>query len=102
MQKVTKQKQISLASMCFFSLYKPDMITELQLKHSQNIVYYNRAESKGVITLGVNPTDFQPKEIIPKAARNHNKCSISLKCDFSNNLVGTQHQYGKNILSKLL
>lgn len=45
------------------SKYKPDMVPELQLKHLENIVHYSRSKSNGVITLEVNHTDFQLKEM---------------------------------------
>lgn len=47
------------------SKYKPDKVPELQLKHLENIVHYSRSKSNGVITLEVNHTDFQLKEMNP-------------------------------------
>lgn len=41
------------------------MIPELQLKHLENILYYNRSNPEEVITLEVNHNDFQLKEINP-------------------------------------
>lgn len=78
------------------------MIPELQPKHLENIVYYNRSKPKGAITLEVNQTDIKLKEINPYTAGNHTKGSTGSEREFSNNLVKIEHQYGSDILGKPL